>query len=306
MEIVSIVILIVFLLFLVYKVGKLMFTSSKKDANTSKPVADNSKQKIIERKTLLYSLPASILMALDINAKLLLKYGFQYQGIQQIEVLLILIGLCVCLVGLPIYLALYSENKNKSWIICLAALCFLPFGAILYCISLVWAITISFNKIKKNILDKKNNIHIKPVSKIANRKNKVYIITGIILLLGIGAIGYLNFYNKSSVECKRTHLIVNSLNYTAKKLKQNDTDAAHISACGTWGVYTFSDDEIVKVYKDNELWKKAIYSKVLQCETILAGTNQKEKDEVSTILLKAMDFVDKHKYCLPKTADTEK
>ncbi len=306
MQIISIVILIVCLSFILYKLGKLIFVGPKKDTSTTIPSADESKQRIIERKTLLYSLPASILIALDINTKLLLKYGFQYQGIRQIDVLLILIGLCVCLVGLPIYLALYSENKNKSWIICLAALCFLPFGAILYCISLVWAITISFNKIKKNILDKKNNIHIKPVSKIANRKNKVYIITGIILLLGIGAIGYLNFYNKSSVECKRTHLIVNSLNYTAKKLKQNDTDAAHISACGTWGVYTFSDDEIVKIYKDNELWKKSIYSKVLQCETILAGTNQKAKDEVSTILLKAMDFVDKHKYCLPKTADTEK
>ena len=40
--------------------------------------------------------------------------------------------------------AKYKEYKHKGWIIGLALCCFVPFGTILYLISLIWSIILLF------------------------------------------------------------------------------------------------------------------------------------------------------------------
>ena len=89
-------------------------------------------------KTILYSLPTSIFFTISINADLIMKYGVDYAN--PIIALLLLWCLSTCFIGLPIYLALSSETKYKSYIILLSVLCFLPFGKILYLVALIWAI----------------------------------------------------------------------------------------------------------------------------------------------------------------------
>jgi hypothetical protein len=96
----------------------------------------------IINKSILYSLPTSILFAIHINANLILKYGTNYAN--PILALLLLWLLSTCFIGLPIYLALNSKSKHKGWIVGLAVLCFLPFGTLLYFISLIWAIAAKF------------------------------------------------------------------------------------------------------------------------------------------------------------------
>lgn len=265
------------------------------------------KQMVITRKTMLYSLPTSILMAIYINADLLLKYGFEYSGIQQLEVLLILIGLGVCFVGFPIYLALSSEDKNKKWIIWLAVLCFLPFGMILYFVSLIWAISAKIAQIKNNrkteLVETKNKKHknIKiNIKKIDFKKYKkaCFIIISLFLLGGI-VMFLLNKNNTSSVDCERARMLAKSINYTMKMLDEKKDADAKIGMCGTWGIYKFSDNEIMKISKDKDLYNFFISHKIARCQLILQNPDLKDHDDILLISSKlAMDFVEEHKKCL--------
>ena len=266
------------------------------------------KKMVLTRKAILYSLPTSILMAIYINADLLLKYGFEYNGIQQLEVLLILIGLGVCFVGLPIYLALSSEDKNKTWIIWLAALCFLPFGMILYFVSLIWAISAKITQVKKNKKDEakdkpkdKKHKDIKINLKKINFKKykKIYfIIIGLLLLCG-GIVFVLNKNNTSSVDCERARMLAKSINYTMKMQNEKKVEDAKIGMCGTWGIYKFSDNEIIKISKDKELYNFFISHKIARCQLILQNPDLKDHDDILLISSKlALEFVEEHKKCL--------
>lgn len=90
-------------------------------------------------KSLLFALPTSILLSINVGTDLWLKMGLDYDA--HLRILGLALALSLCLIALPIWLALSSKNKYKIWIICLDVFCFLPFGTILYLISICWAIS---------------------------------------------------------------------------------------------------------------------------------------------------------------------
>ena len=255
----------------------------------------SDKRMIITRKTMLYSFPASMLMAIDINADLLLKYGFKYNGIQQLEVLLILIGLGMCFVGIPIYLALSSEDKYKKWIIWLAALCFLPFGTILYFISLIWAIIVKIKQIKNT---KKSNQKVKNMKKInwkkyINKQKLIYVVVIMFCLLGV-FLFYLHVQNQEIIKCKKAQLIKKtsiSMMQTLGKEKSEDVlKSFNISQCMIWSIYTFSDKEIHDIIKNPKNFNLYAPVKTYQCLEVLEGNDQKAKDDISKKINEAIDL----------------
>jgi len=118
--------------------------SKSKTKSTGKKLIDT--QKLIKsiKSALLFSILTSLLISISVSADLVTK-GIIYQTEYLQYFILIILGSMVVL-SIPITISLYKDYKHKGWIICLALFCFLPFGTVLYLISLIWSIILLFVK----------------------------------------------------------------------------------------------------------------------------------------------------------------
>lgn len=115
----------------------------KAKVKTAKVSNINNKELVSSIKfALLFSIPTSLLISLSVSADLVLKKIIS-QTAYLPYFILILLGSMIVL-SIPTSIALYKEYKHKGWIIGLALCCFVPFGTILYLISLIWSVILLF------------------------------------------------------------------------------------------------------------------------------------------------------------------
>jgi hypothetical protein len=126
-------------------------------SQTKQPVNKNTNHKQINidykkwltkwKTALLFSLPTALLISISASADLVVK-----QIIQPSEYMFYFIGITlialIC-ISIPGTIALYKHYRHEDWVTILALCCFLPFGTILYLISLIWAIVLLFPKANK-------------------------------------------------------------------------------------------------------------------------------------------------------------
>lgn len=130
-------------------------------------------------KSLVYSMPVSILIAImsayNVAIQLDNYYVFYSWNDLYLVSWLCLFILSTLILSIPITLALNSDSKNRTWIITLDILCFLPFGVIFYLISLVWAFSAwcstaekktKINSIKKEIINDPDYINLQKQNRI--------------------------------------------------------------------------------------------------------------------------------------------
>ena len=96
------------------------------------------------KKALLYSFPTALLISMSMSATLMLRGSTSQSG--YLSDLVLCIVLSVLILAIPVTISIYKQYKYRGWIIGLALCSFLPFGTVLYLISLIWSIVISFKK----------------------------------------------------------------------------------------------------------------------------------------------------------------
>lgn len=117
-------------------------------------------------KSILFALPTSLFLAISVSGDLLARTGIYWDGYW--SVFFIVLAVSAALISIPITLAQHSKTRNKGWIIALSVLCFLPFGVILYFISLVWALAVYFAPV--NIKTRRAKVEIVNNPKYMNLK----------------------------------------------------------------------------------------------------------------------------------------
>ena len=105
------------------------------------------------KKALLYPLPLTLFMALYTSGDL--TYKLNLSGVGTLFALVICLLFSMIMIAIPILLALYSDTKYKALIIFLDIMSFLPFGIVLYIISLFLGV-IGFMKRDENVSTQKN------------------------------------------------------------------------------------------------------------------------------------------------------
>lgn len=258
-----------------------------------------------EWKSILYALPATIFISLDINASVFLNTGHS----ASIHVWLIVLLLIAC----PIYLGLTSKSKHKNWIVWLAALCFLPFGTIFYIVSFIWALADRFIGVRKKDKDstkaitktrqlsnkpKENNKNILTVKNHFKKYVKIYALVAVLFALGSGIVFFIKRNDTSAADCERARMLAKSINYTMQKIQENKNEEAQIGMCGIWGIYKFSDKEIMKISKNHELYEFFIKYKIEKCQLIKRNPEYKNFDDILVVSKLAMKFVEEHAKCL--------
>lgn len=117
-------------------------------------------------KSILFALPTSLFLAISVSGDLLARNGMYWD--RYWSAFLIVLAVSAALISIPIALAQHSKTRNKGWIIALSVLCFLPFGVILYFISLVWALAVYFAPV--NIKTRRAKVEIVNNPKYMNLK----------------------------------------------------------------------------------------------------------------------------------------
>ncbi len=107
---------------------------------------NNVKNKISRSifKAIMFSLPSSIFIGLTASGGAMAKYKMIY-GVWPDDsgigiICIVVVFLAVVFLSMPIAIALHKDLKDKGWIIAMSLLSFLPFGIIMYLISLVWSV----------------------------------------------------------------------------------------------------------------------------------------------------------------------
>ncbi len=105
------------------------------------------------KKALLYPIPLTLFMALYTSGAL--TYKLNLSGTGTLFALIICLLFSMIMIAIPILLALYSDTKYKALIIVLDVMSFLPFGIVLYIISVILGV-IELVKHGENVPTKKN------------------------------------------------------------------------------------------------------------------------------------------------------
>ena len=121
--------------------------SKSKSKCTGKKLIDTTKLIKSIKSALLFSILTSLLISISVSADLVTK-GIIYQT-EYLQYFILITLVSMVVLSIPITLSLYKDYKHNGWIICLSLLCFLPFGTVLYLISLIWSIILLFIKTTK-------------------------------------------------------------------------------------------------------------------------------------------------------------
>ncbi len=90
-------------------------------------------------KAILLSISTSWLLAAETAGNLAIKAGQLNSDTYMLNFFVAFI-IALCVVCIPAWFALKSKSNHKTVIIVLDLLCFLPFGTVLYIVSLIWGI----------------------------------------------------------------------------------------------------------------------------------------------------------------------
>lgn len=115
-----------------------------KECDMSKPVIDRKVWLKKFKWGLLCSLPTSLLISISVSADLSLKQHIGYNEYLYYFIVMTLVSLIF--LSVPVTIALHENYRYKGWIIGFALCCFLPFGTLLYLVSLVWALALLFKR----------------------------------------------------------------------------------------------------------------------------------------------------------------